>query len=54
MKENLEEVSTADLVNELRRRESNPDLGIESFVVDPYDVESVTVTGPAIILLITD
>ena len=53
---NLSEISTADLVQELIRRE-----GVEAITVAPYVPYTVTAggqatqdTGPAVILFVTD
>ena len=45
----LEEVKTCDLVLELQLRE-----GVECIAVDPHEDGTVTVNGPAIILVVTD
>ena len=53
---NLSEIATADLVQELARRE-----GVETVTVVPYEPYTVTTggqtiqdAGPAVILLVTD
>ena len=49
MKENLGSVSTADLVEELKRRP-----GVEVTLADPYEGFSISGTGPAVILVVED
>lgn len=46
---NLENVPTVDLVTELRKRE-----GTETTVVEPYQDATVSVSGPALVLVVTD
>lgn len=46
---NINNFSTKDLVEELRRRE-----GVEFKQVDPYQDELIEVNGPSLILIITD
>lgn len=46
---NLENISTADLVTELRKRE-----GVETTVVEPYQDATFSVNGPASALVVTD
>lgn len=46
---NLKEVKTCDLVLELQLRE-----GVECIAVDPHEDGTVSVNGPAIILVVTD
>lgn len=46
---NLENVPTANLITELRKRE-----GVETTVVEPYKDAAVNVNGPALVLVVTD
>lgn len=46
---NLENVPTANLVTELRKRE-----GVETTIVEPYQDAGVSVNGPALVLVVTD
>lgn len=46
---NLENVPTANLVTELRKRE-----GVETTVVEPYQDAAFSVNGPALVLVVTD
>lgn len=45
----LEQVPTKYLVEELRRRE-----GVETKIAEPYEDVTVSVNGPAIVLVVTD
>lgn len=45
----LDNVSTKDLVEELRRRE-----GVEATIAEPYEDFEIKVNGPAIVLVVTD
>lgn len=45
----LDNVSTKDLVEELRRRE-----GVEVTIAEPYEDVEIKVNGPAIVLVVTD
>lgn len=45
----LDNVSTKDLVEELRRRE-----GVEATIAEPYEDVGIKVNGPAIVLVVTD
>lgn len=45
----LKEVSTKDLVEELKTRE-----GVEATIAEPYKDSEVRVSGPAIILVVID
>jgi len=45
----VEKISTKDLIDELKRRE-----GVEVMIAEPYQDTTVTVNGPAIVLVITD
>ena len=45
----LEQVHTKYLVDELRGRE-----GVETKIAEPYEDVTVSVNGPAIILVVTD
>lgn len=40
---------TADLVEELRTRE-----GVETITAEPYEKKTITVEGPAVVLVVTD
>lgn len=42
-------VPTAELVNELRRRE-----GVKTTVAEPYQDVNIKVNGPAVVLVVTD
>lgn len=46
---NLENVPTANLITELRKRE-----GVETTIVEPYQDAEVSVSGPALVLVVTD
>ena len=46
---NLENVPTANLVTELRKRD-----GVETTIVEPYQDLAVSVNGPALVLVVTD
>lgn len=46
---NLENVPTANLVTELRKRD-----GVETTIVEPYQNAEVIVNGPALVLVVTD
>lgn len=46
---NLDEYMTCELVNELEKRE-----GVETKIAAPYQDATVTVNGPAIVLVVTD
>lgn len=46
---NLENVPTANLIIELRKRD-----GVETTVVKPYQDAAVSVNGPALVLVVTD
>lgn len=45
----LKRIATCDLVNELRTRE-----GVEETIAEPYQDISVSVNGPAIVLVVID
>lgn len=45
----LKQIATCDLVKELENR-----LGVEIIRVAPYEDHTVTVNGPAVVLVITD
>lgn len=47
--QNMKDIPTCQLVEELRRRE-----GVEVTVAEPYEDVTVTANGPAVILLVTD
>ena len=48
-REQLSEFKTCDLVDELRKRE-----GVETHIVEPYQDVTVSVTGPAVVLVVID
>lgn len=45
----LSEVKTCDLVSELRQRE-----GVETHTAEPYQDVTVSVNGPAVVLVVID
>ena len=47
--ENLSNVKTCELVEELRQRE-----GVETILAGPYESQGVLVEGPAVVLVVTD
>lgn len=47
--ENLSNVKTCELVEELRQRE-----GVETILAGPYKSQEVLVEGPAVVLVVTD
>ncbi len=49
MKVSFDNVSTKDLVEELRRRE-----GVKATIAEPYEDVEIKVNGPAIVLVVTD
>ncbi len=49
MKVSFDNVSTKDLVEELRRHE-----GVEATIAEPYEDVEIKVNGPAIVLVVTD
>lgn len=49
MNDYLQKVPTKDLVEELQKRE-----GVETTTVEPYQDKTVSVNGPAIVLVVTD
>ena len=49
MKVSFDNVSTKDLVEELRRREE-----VEATIAEPYEDVEIKVNGPAIVLVVTD
>ena len=49
MNDYLQKVSTKELVEELERRE-----GVETTIAEPYQDKTVSVNGPAIVLVVTD
>ena len=49
MNDYLQKVSTKDLVEELERRE-----GVDTTIAEPYQEKTVSVNGPAIVLVVTD
>jgi len=48
-REQLSEFKTCDLVDELRKRE-----GVETHIVEPYQDVTVSVNGPAVVLVVID
>ena len=46
---NLSEVKTCDLVSELRQWE-----GVETHIAEPYQDVTVSVNGPAVVLVVID
>ena len=46
---NLSDVKTCDLVSELRQRE-----GVETHIAEPYQDVTVSVNGPAVVLVVID
>ena len=49
MSYSLAEISTKDLVEELKGRE-----GVEATIVEPYRDSKVVVNGPSVVLVVTD
>lgn len=47
--EQLSEFKTCDLVDELRKRE-----GVETHIAEPYQDVTVSVNGPAVVLVVID
>lgn len=45
----MEHINTCDLVDELSRRE-----GVEDHIVEPYEGYTITVEGPARVLVVID
>ena len=45
----LDNVKTCDLVRELEKRE-----GVKTEIAEPYKEKSITVNGPAIVLIVID
>ena len=48
-REQLSEFKTCDLVDELRQRE-----GVETHIAEPYQDVTVSVNGPAVVLVVID
>ena len=48
-REQLSEFRTCDLVDELRKRE-----GVETHIAEPYQDVTVSVNGPAVVLVVID
>ena len=48
-REQLSECKTCDLVDELRKRE-----GVETHIAEPYQDVTVSVNGPAVVLVVID
>ena len=48
-REQLSEFQTCDLVDELRQRE-----GVETHIAEPYQDVTVSVNGPAVVLVVID
>lgn len=46
---NLKEVKTCELVNELQKRD-----GVETHTAEPYQDVTVSVNGPAVVLVVID
>ncbi len=49
MSYSLAEISTKDLVEELKKRE-----GVKATIVEPYRDDEVVVNGPSVVLVVTD
>lgn len=49
MSYSLTEISTKDLVEELKKRE-----GAEATIVEPYRDDEIVASGPSIVLVVTD
>ena len=47
--EELKQVSTAELVKELKKRK-----GVETIIAEPYQDKEIKVNGPAIVLVVID
>lgn len=45
----IDDMSTADIINYLMKRE-----GVAGFRVEPYNKGSVIVDGPAVVIIVTD
>ena len=48
-REHVSEFKTCDLVDELRKRE-----GVETHIAEPYQDVTVSVNGPAVVLVVID
>ena len=48
-REQLSEFKTCDLVDELRKRE-----GVETHIAEPYQDVTVSVNGPAVVMVVID
>ena len=48
-REQMSEFKTCDLVDELRKRE-----GVETHIAEPYQDVTISINGPAIVLVVTD
>lgn len=48
-REQLSEFKTCDLVDEIRKRE-----GVETHIAEPYQDVTVSVNGPAVVLVVID
>lgn len=46
---NLKDVKTCELVKELARRE-----GVTKTIAEPYEDKTITVNGPAVVLVVVD
>jgi len=46
---NIKDVSTCELVDELKKRE-----GVVAHWATPYESETITVNGPAVVIVIVD
>lgn len=48
-REQISQIKTCDLVTELKRRE-----GVETHIAEPYQDVTVSVNGPAVVLVVID
>lgn len=49
MSYSLTEISTKDLVEELKKRE-----GVEVIIVEPYRDDEIVASGPSVVFVVTD
>ena len=49
MSYSLTEISTKDLVEELKKRD-----GVEAIIVEPYRDDELVASGPSVVLVVTD
>ena len=49
VEKSMNDISTANLVKELETRE-----GVELIIAEPYDNKTITVEGPAVVLVVKD